>query len=489
MDLEESSIIPLPAQLEGTGLSFPLHPKTVIYYDQAHAEAERLANYLTEQIELLGGPTLVIEPADQAPGKHLYLSLDSEQATLGTEGYTLDIQERSVQVVAQEPAGLFYGIQTLLQLFPLESGEEENVWRIPTGKIQDAPVYAHRGSMLDVVRHFFDGETVQRYLDYLAHYKMNVLHLHLADDQGWRIEIDSWPNLTAIGGQTQVGGGPGGFFTQEEYATIVQYAADRFITIIPEIDMPGHTNAALASYPELNCNGIAPELYTGTGVGFSSLCIEKEITYQFVDDVIRELAAITPGPYIHIGGDEADATSEEDYIRFISRVQQIVSDHGKAMIGWDDIVAGEIAQTSVAQHWRHEENALLAQEKGMPVIISRASRTYLDMKYDSTTELGLHWAGYIEVDQGYDWDPATLVPGLQQEQILGVEAPLWAETIETLDDIEYLLFPRLPGYAEIGWTAAELRSWEEYRIRLAAHQPWMEFMEINYYRSPLVDWE
>ena len=197
--------------------------------------------------------------------------------------------------------------------------------------------------MLDVARHFLSVDEVKRYVDLMAIHKLNRLHLHLADDQGWRIEIGSWPNLAAHGGSTEVGGGAGGFYTHAQYSELVRYAAERFITIVPEIDMPGHTNAALASYAELNCDGVAPPLYTGIEVGFSALCVDKEITYTFIDDVVREIAAITPGPWFHIGGDEVKTLAPERYARFIERVQTIVQSHGKQMIGWDEIAAADAA--------------------------------------------------------------------------------------------------------------------------------------------------
>jgi hexosaminidase len=317
---------------------------------------------------------------------------------------------------------------------------------------------------------------------------MNVLHLHLSDDQGWRIEIKSWPNLTAHGGSTQVGGGKGGFYTQEQYADIVQYAKERYITIVPEIDMPGHTNAALASYPELNCNGKATELYTGTKVGFSTLCTNKEITYKFIDDVVRELAALTPGPYIHIGGDESNATKVEDYIPFINKVQDIVIAHGKQVLGWDDIAIAILKPNVVAQHWSNIKNANMAVTKGAKLLLSPAKKAYMDMQYDKTTPLGLHWAAYIEADSAYKWDPARYVPGVGKENIIGIEAALWTETITNMDQIEYMVFPRLPGYAEIGWTPSSLRSWDEYKVRLGNHGERFKAMEIDYYPSKLVPW-
>ena len=244
------------------------------------------------------------------------LLLSGAPASVGAQGYQLDITATSITVRANQPAGLFNGVQTLRQLLPVAAESttvQTGPWLVPGGQIVDHPRFGYRGAMLDVARHFFPVAAIKAYIDQIALYKVNHLHLHLSDDQGWRIAIDSWPRLTTYGGGTSVGGGPGGYYTKADYTEIVNYAAIRHITIVPEIDMPGHTNAALASYAELNCNGEAPSLYTGMKVGFSSLCVGRELTYKFIDDVIRELAALTPGPYIHIGGDEASSTSDADY--------------------------------------------------------------------------------------------------------------------------------------------------------------------------------
>ena len=350
--------------------------------------------------------------------------------------------------------------------------------------------------MLDVARHFFGVEDVKRYMDLMSIYKMNVFHLHLSDDQGWRIEIKSWPNLTQHGGSTEVGGGEGGFYTQEQYKDLVKYAQDRYITLVPEIDMPGHTNAALASYPELNCDGKATELYTGIKVGFSTLCTTKEITYKFIDDVVRELSAITPGPYLHIGGDESHSTPKEYYIPFVAKVRDIVQSHGKHVIGWeetsqinmnekrpeDDInidpAARADAASAIAQYWSNASHALEAVRNGSKLVMSPAKRMYLDMQYDSTTKLGLHWAAYIEVDSSYIWNPATLVKGITRENILGIEAPLWTETITNMDEIEYMMFPRIIGLAEIGWSPDAGRGWDEYKVRLGNQGPRLKAWEL-----------
>jgi len=268
----------------------------------------------------------------------------------------------------------------------------------------------------------------------------------------------------------------------------VKYAADRYMMIIPEIDTPGHINAALASYPELNCNGKAPALYTGTAVGFSTLCAKKDITYKFVDDVVRELSEVTPGPYIHIGGDESDATKKDDYILYVNKAQDIVQAHGKLMSGGEEGGQAKVKPNTVIQFWKKAKYAKASVAQGAKIIMSPARRTYVDMKYDTTTKLGQAWAGYIEVDSAYSWDPATYVDGIGKEEILGIESPLWTETITTMDEIEYMVFPRLVGYSEIGWSQAGGRSWDEYKVRLGKHAGRLKVLNIDYYRSALVPW-
>jgi hexosaminidase len=329
----------------------------------------------------------------------------------------------------------------------------------------------------------------------MAYYKLNRLHLHLSDDQGWRIAINSWPNLAIYGGSTAVGGGEGGYYTQQEYAEIAGYAQSRYITLVPEIDMPGHTNAALASYPELNCDGVAPPLYTGIDVGFSSLCINQDVTYQFVRDVIRELSEITPGRYLHIGGDEALSTSGADYQRFMQRVQEIVEVHNKQMVGWAEIARIDLSPTTIAQYWNTEPTASASIAKALydhqcrNVILSPGSRAYLDMQYNASSKPGLHWAGYIEVKDAYEWEPASLLDGIDEQDILGVEAPLWSETLLTINDIEFMAFPRLIGIAEIGWSPRSGRHWDEYRVRLGSLARRLALRDVSFYRSPQVSWQ
>jgi hexosaminidase len=494
-DLTKAGLIPKPVSVTATGSYFSLKPGASVYISSETKELRQVGQYLSDKLKVSTGYALEVKSTVKTPGSgNIYLMLtgDNSEPKLGEEGYQLVITRKLVLLKANNPAGLFRGIQTIRQLFPAKiemSSKQPGPWEIPSGTITDYPVYSYRGAMLDVSRHFFGVSDVERVIEYLAYYKMNTLHLHLSDDQGWRIEIKSWPELAKHGGSTEVGGGKGGYYTQEQYSAIVQFAKDRYITIVPEIDMPGHTNAALSSYAELNCSGKATDLYTGIEVGFSTLCTNLDITYKFIDDVVRELAALTPGPYIHIGGDESHSTKREDYIPFINKVQDIVLAHGKKVLGWDDIAIASLKPNVVAQHWANVKNANLAVGQGAKILMSPAVKAYLDMQYDKTTKLGLHWAAYIEVDSAYIWDPAKYIPGVSKESILGVEAALWTETITNLKDMEYMIFPRFPGFAEIGWTSASDRSWDEYKFRLARQGERFKAMGINYYPSKLVPWE
>jgi hexosaminidase len=493
-----------------TGKGFSLTSKSIIHVPDGNGELVQVAQRLASSINAITGFTNPIDGVQNIPTEGIYLNIGASDTQLGDEGYNLVIEEDLITITANKPAGVYMGVQTLLQLIPLTTASSEGTYRLATGTIMDYPTYGWRGSMLDVARHFFSVDDVKRYIDLISAYKMNILHLHLSDDQGWRIEIKSWPNLATHGGSTQVGGGKGGYYTQEQYKDIVAYAASRYITVIPEIDLPGHINSALASYGELNGGTIVPaegvfrgpvttqgildgknkptDLYTGIEVGWSTLRLEKPATFKFVNDVLRELAEITPGPYLHVGGDEAHVTKKEDYIEFVNRFTGIVKANGKQMIGWEEIGQANLDDNAILQHWSNEKYAQEGASKGARIIMSPSKRVYLDMQYDSTTRLGLHWAAYIEVDDSYNWDPASQVDGIEKNQIMGVEAPLWSETLVTMDDIEYMLFPRIIGVAEIGWSPAEGRSWDEYKFRLANHGPIMKAKGIDFYRSSRVPW-
>ena len=487
------AVVPLPASIQIIASdTFAIDSTTAVVVSSGTTpDAERIAAYLAT---MLGGPTApaprTLRTGEPAPPRSILLSLDASKTSLGLEGYELAVTRAGVVLTAAQPNGLFYGVQTIRQLLPWSiehrAAVNRRLW-LPGARITDTPRFAWRGGMLDVARHFIDAEAVKRYIDLLARYKLNRLHLHLADDQGWRIEIASRPNLAAHGGSTQVGGGPGGYYTKSQFADIVAYATSRFITIVPEIDMPGHTNAALASYPELNCDGVAPPLYTGIKVGFSTLCVTKDSTYAFINDVVREISSLVPTSYFHMGGDEVQKLTRDQYLRFVERVQGIIAANGKQMIGWSEIAPATLAPTTIVQHWKRDSSAIHVA-RGGKIILSPGPKTYIDMKYDSTTVLGLRWAGLIEVRDAYDWDPGTLLPEVPEPALLGVEAPLWAETLVKLEDYEYMAFPRLVALAEVAWSPQRARDWEAFRLRLAQQGPRLSALGVNFYRSPQVPW-
>ena len=495
-------IIPVPASMRTVpGRPFTLTRTTKIVVASPSRGVAGVAEFLAALARPSTGYRLPIVPGPAGAPHAISLRL-ARLPGLGTEGYRLDVTRGGVELQAPTAAGLFYGVQTLRQLLPsrIEARHVQGgPWTIPSVHISDHPRFSWRGAMLDVSRHFFTVAEVKRYIDEISMYKINVLHLHLSDDQGWRIAIKNWPRLATYGGSTEVGGGPGGYYTQEQYKDIVAYAARHFITVVPEIDTPGHTNAALASYAELNCDGKAPPLYTGTDVGFSSLCVSKDITYTFLNDVIGELAKLTPGSYVHIGGDEAHSTPLADYITFIDRIQPIVHAHGKNVIGWNEIAQADVKPSpdTLAQNWSIADGntpvsdtlATDAVQKGVRLVMSPANHAYLDMQYDKNSPYGLHWAGYVNVQKSYQWDPATLFTGVTEQNIEGVEAPIWSETLTDIHEVEYMAFPRLGGIAEIGWSPRQGRSWDEYRTRLAAQGPRWTTMGVNFYHSPEIAWD
>ncbi|WP_410671811.1 family 20 glycosylhydrolase [Amycolatopsis sp. cmx-4-68] len=491
------SIVPVPVSVTpAAGVSFPLAATTKIVTEAGSAPAKQVGDYLAGVLRPSTGFALPVSDAPASvPSDSIALLLSGAPATVGTQGYQLVSTASSVTVRAQTADGLFAGVQTLRQLLPgrVESpAVQPGPWSVPGATIVDYPRFGYRGAMLDVARHFHPVSTVKRYLDELAQYKINNLHLHLADDQGWRIQIDSWPRLTTYGGSTQVGGGAGGYYTKAQYTDIVNYAASRHITIIPEIDMPGHVNAALASYAELNCNGVAPALRTDTAVGYSSLCISKGITYTFIADVLRELAALTPGPYIHIGGDEASSTSAADYVTFVNKVLPLVAATGKSVVGWHDIAKASLPASASPQFWgtsTSDAGVSTAVSRGSKVILSPANKAYLDMKYNSSTPIGLSWAGYIEVQDAYNWNPGAYLSGVGESAVRGVESPLWTETVATPADVDYLAFPRLAAHAELGWSPWSTHDWTAFRTRLGAQAPRWVAQSINFYRSSQVSWD
>ncbi|WP_433126437.1 beta-N-acetylhexosaminidase [Micromonospora sp. CA-240977] len=499
------NVVPAPERVEADpSASFVVTGDTAIRVT-AHPGARAVAEHLAELLRpATGFPLPVADTPDVEPTGTLMLTLATTPANptatphrsigLGAEGYRLDVTGAEVRVIAETTTGLFYGVQTLRQLLPAAVESQTPVvahWALPGGTILDRPRFPYRGAMLDVARHFFAVEDVLRVIDHLARYKLNHLHLHLTDDQGWRIAVDSWPKLTAVGGATEVGGGPGGHYTKADYQRIVSHAAARHVTLVPEIDLPGHTNAALVAYPELAPDKLAPPPYTGTEVGFSYVDPADERTYDFIADVLGEVAALTPGPWLHIGGDEAFKVKGAVYTGFVERAQRIVADTGKTVVGWHQLAPAAHTDGRVLQWWGTDAKdpaTADAVQRGARLILSPGNHAYLDMKYAEDTPIGHDWAGLIDVRRAYDWDPGTHVAGVPSTAVLGVEAPLWTESVTSLTDIEYLLLPRLPAIAELGWSPRAAHDWAGFRERLAGHGPRWSTAGITFHRADEIPW-
>ncbi len=460
---DRPSVVPAPVEFAARGgLPFALTHGTPLAAEDA--ELETVATAYADAVAARTGLEL---PRADAAHARIRFALDP---ALGPEEYRLDVTATGIRVEAGAPAGAFWAVQTLLQL-PAPDDDAH----VPAVAVHDAPRFSYRAAMLDVARHFFPVADVERYIDRISSLKVNVLHLHLTDDQGWRIAIDAYPELARIGGRYAVDSDPGGFYTQDDYRRIVAYAAERFVTVVPEVDMPGHTNAALASLAELNPSGTVAKPYTGIEVGFSTLDARSETTYEVVGAVLAELAAITPGPYLHIGGDESHATSADDYRAFVTRVAGIAADTGKIPIGWHQIgLSDALPPGTIGQYWGYttpegadaeEARSIVAQ--GGRLIMSPADVAYLDMKYDILTPHGLTWAkGPTTIAEAYGWEPTEVVPGVGEESILGVEAPIWTETLRTMDDVEEMAMPRLAAMAEVAWSPAAGRDVTEFTPRL-----------------------
>lgn len=480
------TLVPKPVQRINTQGSYRFGDGSAI---AATGDARPVGEYLANLLRPLTGELLPMNPKGD-----IVLVVEPGHPA---GGYDLRVRPSGIWIAANDPSGLFLGIQTLRQLLPPPVAGVTS-WAIAATDITDYPRFSYRGAMLDVARHFFTVSEVERYIDEIAAIKLNVLHLHLSDDQGWRLEIKGWPRLTEIGGATEAGGTPGGYYTQAQFSEIVAYAASRFVTIVPEFDMPGHTNAALASYAELNCNSVARKPYYGYSVGFSSLCVHKEITYEFIADVVNQVSALSPGPWFHLGGDESSATSLEDYKYFVDRVMKIITDAGKTPMGWHDIgYAPNIPTGTVGEYWdyttpRGGSPSLTGWilDAGGQLVMAPSNVAYVDQKYSLSESIGTQWAEPpLTIEESYGWDPTGVFPSYPEQSFLGVEAPLWTETVHNMQEIEYMAFPRIVAIAEIGWSPSADRSFEEFAPRLATFGVYMEAAGINFKRTPGVPWK
>jgi hexosaminidase len=492
----DSPIIPRPVQFLPAPGVFQFTPATVIVADQLN---QWNAAFLQKVFAPLTGCPLPQAESDTGSHSVILLKMGGERARLGREGYQLTVAPGRIEIIAPEPAGVFYGLQSLRQLLPFKPGARH----VPACAILDWPRFAWRGFMLDEGRHFMGRETVLQLLDQLALQKLNVFHWHLTEDQGWRIEIQRYPRLTEIG-STRKGtsrgfsgehnGIPhGGFYTQQEIREIVEYAAVRNILVVPEIEFPGHSLAALAAYPELSCTGGPFEVCTHFGILPELYCAGNEQVFAFLEGVLDEILALFPSPYIHIGGDEApkqrwkacpkcqerlrtEGLRDENDLQvyFTNRIASYLTSRGRRIVGWNQILGSHLETSAIAQWWAfNKKDFLNALEAGHEGILSAYLETYLD-----------HSHALTPLSRAYRYEPVdpTLSPAAAS-RILGLEAPLWAEFVRSKARLDYQVYPRLPAYAETAWTPREQKNYFDFRARL---EPFLERLRaLGVHHAPL----
>jgi len=508
--MSSTAIIPRPMKLKTNGGTYTLSPETAILVS---AESRAVGEYLSRLLAPATGYELTLEETErlEAQVESITLRINPDKRTLGPEGYTLSVLNDRVTIEATAPAGLFYGCQTLRQLMPaaIESKKrvETAAWTVPTVEIEDQPRYRWRGMHLDVSRHFFPVAFIKRYIDLLALHKMNRFHWHLTDDQGWRVEIEEYPRLTEIGAwrKGEDDADYGGFYTQDEVREIVEYARQRFITVVPEIEMPGHAQAALAAYPELSCTGGPFAVWTEWGISREVFCAGNETTFEFLETVLGEVIDLFPGEYIHIGGDEcpkarwktcekcqariqAEGLKDEDELQsyFIRRISRFLTARGKKLIGWDEILEGGLAEDATVMSWRGTQGGITAARAGHDVVMSPFTHCYFDYKHaDSPDEPGRLGVISLKTVYSYDPTPAELTPE-EAGHILGTQGNVWTEGMATEQEVEQLAFPRLCALAEVAWSPPTPRDWPDFKNRLRAHGDRLEKLDVNFYRDPEV---
>jgi hexosaminidase len=526
---QEIAIIPEPVMVQKKSGAFTLSGTTGIEVSTTDADVNRVVQFFRDEVRLPSGFTLPEIAGGNGGTNVIRFELKkTADPQLGNEGYTLDVSPERVVISANKPAGLFYGVQTLLQLLPKEIKSKTRVegvqWTIPAVSVTDYPRFAWRGLMFDVVRHFFTKEEVKRFIDDMVQYKYNLLHLHLTDDQGWRIEIKSLPKLTEVGawrvektGRFGTFSPPtpdeprnyGGFYTHEDIKELVQYAADRFVNILPEVDIPGHSMAAVASYPELSCTPGKYQVNSGEkfmewgvgSAGFSALvdntlCPANEKVYEFLDKVFTEVAQLFPFEYIHMGGDECAKNFWEKNDRiaalmkreklkdmhevqsyFVKRVQKIISSKGKKMIGWDEILEGGLAPGAAVMSWRGDKGGIAAAKLGHEVVMSPNSHVYIDfMQGDIIMEPPVY--NSLRLSKTYQFEP--IPEGVDPRLIKGGQGNLWTEQIYNMRHAQYMAWPRAFAIAESVWSPKEKKNWNDFIRRVEKHFERFDIAETKY---------
>ncbi|WP_278630510.1 beta-N-acetylhexosaminidase [Parabacteroides goldsteinii] len=510
------ALIPVPQEMKVNSDSFTLTRNAAITLDQSNQALVGIAEYLNEKISPATGFELPVEKHGKIEFKLV------EDASLGDEGYQLKVKHSDILITANKPAGIFYGVQTLLQMFPAEIKSktvqpEDKKWTIPCAEITDKPQFPWRGLMLDVSRHWFTKEEVLKYIDELAEYKMNVFHWHLTDDQGWRLEIKSLPKLTEVGAwraprvgqwwqrERQQPGEEttyGGFYTQEDVKEVLAYAAKRYVRVIPEIDVPGHSVAALVAYPELACMKAPDAVNVGNkfyGEDENTLCIGKDYTFEFMDKVLTEVAALFPDEYVHIGGDEcfkgfwhkcprcqarmkAENLKDEEELQsyFIHRMGDLLKSKGKKLVGWDEILEGGLAPDANVMSWRGMEGGIKAAKAGHHVIMTPTEHCYLDL-WQGEPSVEPDTYSMCRLKDSYSFNPVP--EGVPAEMVLGGQGNLWAESLPTFRHVEYMTWPRGWALSEVLWSGPAKTDWEKFWPRVEKHFVRADQADINYARS------
>jgi hexosaminidase len=500
------NLIPKPQNIIVGKDSFIISSKTIIQADENSFEAK----YLKEQIKIQTGLDLKIDSKNKSKSIQLLLK-QPDRISFDKEAYELNVSNDKIIISAFSSQGIFYGIQTLLQVIPFEKSKQTS---IPCLKISDQPKFQWRGMHLDVCRHFFSKEFIKKYIDYLAMYKMNTFHWHLTDDQGWRIEIKKYPKLTEVGAwrngsmighytdQTFDDIRYGGFYTQEEIKEIVAYAKERYITIVPEIEMPGHALAALASYPEFSCTGGPFQVGKTWGVLEDVFC-PKDETFTFLENVLTEVIELFPSEYIHIGGDESpkvrwkscphcqkrikdeDLKDEHELQSyFIQRIEKFVNSKGRKIIGWDEILEGGLAPNAAVMSWRGTEGGIAAAKQKHFVVMSPGSHCYFDHYQGEPKNEPIAFGGYTNVEKVYSFNPIPKELSTEESKyILGAQANVWTEYINTPEHVEYMVFPRIAALSEVVWGTSNSKEYKEFERRLISHFEIYDKKEINYSKA------
>ncbi len=514
------TIVPCPLELkEGKG-AFKITSSTLLLVDAGNKELRLSAKLISQKIFMAGGPQLLIRDytSGSIPKNSIVLTIQGGDVSLGNEGYLLEVTKKRVIIRSIAGNGVFYAIQSLFQLFPAEIEKQTDVktnFDIPVVAIRDMPRYPYRGMHLDVGRHMFPLSFLKKYIDLMSIYKMNNFHLHLTDDQGWRIEIKKYPELTRLGSMrngTQVGrtsdndGIPyGGFYTQDQARELVAYAAGHFVNVIPEIEMPGHSVAALTAYPSLSCSGGPFHVRTEWGVADDILCSGNDSVFIFVQDVLTEIMEIFPSKYIHIGGDEAPKTRWKECPRcqvrikteglkdemelqsyFIRQVEKFLSSKGRKLIGWDEILEGGMVPVATVMSWRGIQGGIDAARQNHDVIMTPVDYCYFDYyQADPATE-PLAIGGFLTLKSVYNYEPTppVLTPE-QSKHILGAQGNVWTEYIKTPEMAEYMAYPRAIALSEVTWSTDKNRNWDSFQERMDDQYKRLEYMGVNFSKGSL----